>query len=183
MSDGMLEFDHGVVMLDGVKLPGIFKNQSIVGSVRFDTAKTGDLSGSVKTPRGWEASDITLALELISDEQTAPYTAGNNCYDKLARINAIFKGYDNGSNPKVYEVDNAHVIARGISHVVFAGLSSRESHQDDVIQVTLNFVEYRPPAQIAEKRVLATDTAAQAAPTAKSTGTAAPDKTIMVDVS
>ncbi|NDY73988.1 hypothetical protein DO021_19660 [Desulfobacter hydrogenophilus] len=183
MSDGLLEFGHGAVLLDGTELPGIFKSQAIAGSVRFDTAKPDGLSGTAKTPLGWEDADITLVIDLISDSQTRPYIAGSNCYDKLNQINAIFKGYDNGSNPKVYEVDNAHVLARGISHVVFSGLYSRESARDDIIQVTLNFVEHTPPVQVAEKRVVGSDAATEAAPAATTTSAAAPDETIMVDVS
>lgn len=181
MADGSLQFDHGVVILGGVELPGIFKNQSIAGSVRFDTAEPTGLSGSVKTPLGWEDADITLVIELISDEQMSPYVAGSNCYEKLAQIDAIFRGYDNGTNPKVYEVDNAHALARGISQVVFAGLQSRETQRDDVIQVSLNFIEHVPAVQPAEKQVIATDSAVSA-PVDTSSGTAEANESIMVDV-
>lgn len=183
MADGILQFDHGVVKLDGVELPGIFKNQSIAGSVRFDTAEPTGLSGAVKTPLGWEDADITLVIELVSEGQTSPYVEGRNCYEKLGQIDAIFRGYDNGGNPKIYEVDNAHVLARGISQVVFAGLQSRETQRNDVIQVTLNFIEHMPAVQAAEKQVAATDSAVAAAPVDTSSGTVEADESIMVDVS
>ncbi len=183
MADGTLQFGHGVVKLDGIELPGIFVNQSIAGSVRFDTATPTGMSGAAKTPLGWDDADITIVVELISDEQLPPYAAGRSCYDKLAQIDAVFRGYDNGKNPKVYDVDNAHVLARGVSQVVFAGLQSKETEDDDVIQVTLNFVEHMPAVRIAEKRVAATDNAVTAAPAAVPSGDVKPDESIMVDVS
>jgi hypothetical protein len=76
-------------------------------------------------------------------------------------------------------VDNAHAVARGISQVVFSGLESRETDEDDVMLVTLFFVEHVPPVQTAEKRVTGSD---EAVIPEDSTVSAEPDDKIMVDV-
>jgi hypothetical protein len=181
MSDGILTFDHGIISLNGVDVPGIIKNQVIKGSVRFDTAEPDGHSGTVRTPLGWEDSDIILVVELISEEQTAPYIGSGSCYEKLARINQIFKGKDNGANPNVYEVDNPHANARDIHQVIFSGLQSIETDEDDVIEVHMNFVEHLPFDQVSEKQVTASDTAFESDPLAYE----APglDDSIMVDIS
>ena len=159
MPDGLLKFDHGIISLNGVEVPGILKNQVIKGSVRFDTADPDGHSGTVRTPLGWEDSDIVLVVELISGEQTTPYTGSESCHEKLARINRIFKGKDNGANPNVYEVSNPHANARGIHQVVFSGLQSTETDEDDVIEVNMSFVEHLPFEQVPEKQVATADKA------------------------
>jgi len=182
MSDGLLKFDHGIISLNGVDMPGIMKNQAIKGSVRFDTAEPDGHSGTVRTPLGWEDSDITLVVELISGEQTAPYTGSGSCYEKLARINRIFKGKDNGANPNVYEVNNPHANARDIHQVVFSGLQSTETDEDDVLEVHMNFVEHLPFEQIPEKQVATADKAF-ASDNNPHEQNPDPDESIMVDVS
>jgi hypothetical protein len=148
MSDGLLTFDDGIVQLAGARIPGILKSLSIAGQVRFDEAEQDGLSGKVKVPMGWTDADITLVVELTTE-------SGLDCYDKLAQINATFKGTDNGGNPKVFDVVNRHAIARGIERVVFAGLGSRETDEDDVILADLAFVEHVPPVTKIEERVSA----------------------------
>ncbi|OIQ51035.1 hypothetical protein BerOc1_02980 [Pseudodesulfovibrio hydrargyri] len=143
--DGMLTFSHGEVRLGSKLVPGILKSLSVRGSVVFAEAERDGLSGKTKTPKGWDDSAISLTVELLTDE--------TSCYDKLAALDALFRGHDNGANPRVLDVANAHVTARGIERVVFAGLDSSETDQDDVIQASLKFTEHRPPIIKAEKRV------------------------------
>jgi len=138
MGDGVLTFDHGRIELGGVEVDGILKTLSIRGAVRFDEAEQDGISGTVKTPMGWEDADITMTMELLTDDET-------DCYARLARLSELFQGYDNGGNPKVYEVVNVHALARGIRQVVFAGLESSESDMDDVMLVVMSFVEHNPP--------------------------------------
>ncbi len=175
--DGLLTFEDGQVTLGGVLIPGEFKGQSVRGSVRFDQAKRDGESGKVKTPMGWEDADISLQVELLSE-------AGSTCYDKLTELNALFKGVDNGGNPKVYSVVNAHYLARGVSQVVFAGLNSTETDQDDVIACTLNFIEHMPAVVKKEEQVIASDQAEGASQISTPAADAepAPDDKIMVDV-
>jgi hypothetical protein len=147
---------------------------TIRGAVRFDKAEQDGLSGKTLTPLGWEDADIVLVLELLTDKKST-------CYDKLTDLEVIFKGYDNGGNPNVYEINNSHVDARGISKVVFSGLESSETDGDDLIVATLLFAETEPAIVEVEKPVIASDQA---------TGTPAPatsadvesDPPIMVDM-
>ena len=188
MYDGILSFEHGDVRLGNSLVPGILKSLSIAGRVRFDEAKQDTMSGKVKIPHGWEDSDIHIELELVTDDNFFPENSGNKttkkttCYDKLSALSAIFRGHDNGGNPKVYDVINAHARARGIDQVVFAGLDSSETDGDDVIVASLNFVEHNPPVQKKEKQIVASDKAKGGNTTPKAT-TAKPvqNKAIMED--
>lgn len=180
MSDGRMTFENGNIRLNGSLIPGILKNLVIKGAVRFDTAEPDGHSGTIRTPLGWEDSDIILVVELLSDAQIKPYTGSGTCYDKLAAINGIFKGRDNGANPKIYEVDNAHANARDIHQVIFSGLQSIETDEDDVLEVHMNFVEHLPYEQVAEKQVSVSDKAFTGTTPADDPE---PDSKIMVDVS
>lgn len=180
MVDGCLTIDHGRITLNGAAVPGILKSQAIKGAVRFDTAEPDGHSGTVRTPLGWEDADVVLVVELISGAQTAPYTGSDTCYEKLARIDRIFKGSDNGGNPKVYDVVNPHITARGIDQVVFSGLQSMETDKDDVLEIHMNFVEHLPFIQTREARVASSDKAYAPSPAGQE---AEPDPAIMVDIS
>lgn len=184
MYDGILKFEHGEVRLGKKLVPGVLKSLSIAGLVRFDEAKPDTMSGKVKTPHGWEDSDIHIELELVTDDDFFPKRDGKKttCYDKLASLSAIFRGQDNGGDPKVYDVINTHARARGIDQVVFAGLDSRETDEDDVIVASLKFVEHNPPAQKKEKQIVVSDKAKGGNTTPKAT-TAKPvqNKAIMED--
>ena len=138
MSDGYLTIDHGQVHLGGQRVPGVLVTMEIGNEVRFDTAEADNLSGKKKTPMGWEDSVITIELDLITEE-------GSTCYDKLALLNGVFKGMDNHSNPKVFDIVNAHVLARGVDQVVFRQLRSKEDNEFDVVRAVLYFDEHNPP--------------------------------------
>lgn len=176
MPDGILSFEHGEIRLAGVLLPGVLKSLSVRGQVRFDEAEQDGLSGKAKVPMGWEDSDITITIELLSDENS-------NCYDKLGEVDANFKGTDNGTNPAIYTVANEHLSARNIYRVVFNGLESQETDEDDVILASLSFVEHIPVITKAEERTVAADKAK--GETAPSTTTKEPeaDATIVKDQS
>jgi hypothetical protein len=152
MSDGYLIFDDGLVKLGDEEVPGILKSLAVRGSVRFDEAERDGLSGKVKTPMGWEDADVCLVVELLTDENS-------DCYDKLSDLNALFVGADNGGNPKVYDVVNRHLQARGLERVVFAGLESMESDRDDVMFCAMSFTEHTPVMVEAERRVVASQKA------------------------
>lgn len=146
MADGYLTFADGELRLGGDLLPGILTGRTVRGMVRFDEAETDGLSGTTKTPLGWEDADIMVMLDLLSDDQS-------DCYTKLTSINAVFKGTDNGSNPKVFTVTDRHLRARGVDQVVFKGLDSTEDDQEDTISVVLSFVEHVPVVVRQEKQV------------------------------
>jgi len=175
MVDGILSFGDGQLTLAGRIVPGILQSMTVAGQVRFDQAEQDGMSGKVKVPMGWEDADITLVVELLTEE-------GSTCYDKLAALSRIFKGTDNGGNPKIYDVVNTHALARGIERVVFSGLSSQETDQDDVIAANLSFVEHVPPVTKVEERQAAKAKTAAGAP---ATTAADPklDRLLMVDLS
>ncbi len=170
MSDGRLTIDHGEVRLGGTLVPGVFAGMDVADSVRFDEAGLDNISGKKKIPMGWKDSLLTLDLDLLTDDTT--------CYEKLASLNAIFKGMDNNSNPKVYDIVNAHAAARGVEQVVFETLRSMEGSKDDVIRIMLDFVEHNPPTIPPEFRSSANNSSA---PQLDGSGDVAADEAITAD--
>ncbi len=150
-STTLLTFANGQVTLGGELLPGIFRDVSVRCDIRFDEAEEDARSGSTKTPLGWNDSDIDLSLDLLTDDDST-------CYKKLRSLNSIFKGYDSNGNPKVYTVASSHVSARGITKIVFSGLSSRESDRDDMISCRLSFQEYKPAVVKVESKKTSSST-------------------------
>jgi len=140
-----LTWEHGEVRLAGELLPGALKHLSIRGLVRFDEAEQDGMSGKTRTPLGWEDADVVIIVDLLTD-------SGSTCYDKLTALDAKFRGQDDQGNPLVLDVVNAHLAARGVDQVVFSGLDSSETDQDDVIQASLSFTEYRPAVVAVEER-------------------------------
>jgi hypothetical protein len=168
MFDGYLSFEDGEVKIGGMLLPGLFVTQRVSAGVRFDKSHHDNQSGKRKIPLGWEDADVTLTLNLTCDDQ-------GDCYSKLMAINGIFKGPDAGANPRIFEVTNRHLRARGVSKVVFAGLESNEDNQTDEILVTLSFTEHLPAIVKREKQVNASKAAVGAPPPAvKATPAASP---------
>jgi hypothetical protein len=139
MGSAYLEFMHGEITLDGEPLPGILKSLRISGNVQFDDGDVDARSGKNRTNMGWEDADIVAVVELLSDEN-------QNCYAKLALLNYVFQSMDENANPKIYTVLNSHFIGRRVSDVIFAGMSSWETDEDDVIEAELHFVEHEPYA-------------------------------------
>ncbi len=170
MADAVLSFAHGAIFLDGICLPGLLTSLSVRGQVRYDLAEQDGLSGKTKTPLGWEDDSIILSLALTSEDEST-------CYDKLRIINGWFSGQDSSGNPMVLRVANPHLLARGISEVVFDGLESSETDQDDIINASLKFSEHNPPVVKTEVRAAATG----AAPST-SAAEVDVDQRLMVDV-
>ena len=148
MSSGIISFWDGVIVLDGLPLPGILRDLRISGSVKTDKADPDGMSGEVKTPMGFSDARIVARLDLLSD----PFT---NCYLKLAALNAIFRSVDEGANPKIYTVASSHILARSVRQVMFSSLDSAESDRDDVISVTCTFTEHNPAETKKEAQVAA----------------------------
>lgn len=143
--DGRLTFDHGVIRLGSEEVPGILTRLRVGDRVRYDEAEDDSLSGHTRTPMGWEDSDVVATLRLTTDDEAT-------CYERLARLNRMFRGYDNGGNPRVLDVSNPHLAARGVSQVVFNQLDSSESNRSDTVTVTLKFTEHIPPIREVERR-------------------------------
>ena len=143
----LLTWEDGVVKIDGQELPGELVDLSIDCRVRFDEQEVDAQSGKKRTPMGWEDSEIGLSLCLTTDEY------GDDCYDKLTVINGIFRSHDAQANPKIFTVDNRHLLARGVNELIFSGLSSSETEDDDTIVASLSFVENNPPVVKTETNV------------------------------
>ena len=158
--DGLLTFEDGEVRLGGVLLPGILVAMTVNAGVRFDRAERDHMSGKNKIPLGWEDADIKLTLDLICDEL-------GDCYEKLTIINRNFKSGDQGANPKIYNIVNRHLRARGVSRVVFSGLQSDEDDQSDMIRVVLAFSEHLPAVVKREKQANAAKSTSGSAPVTK----------------
>jgi len=174
MQNNLLTWADGEVKLGGELLPGIFLDQSVRGSVRFDQSEKDAQSGKHKVPLGYQDADISITLELVCDES-------GDCYSKLTQINKVFRA-DQKANPQVYSVGNRHCQARGIRNVVFSGLDSFESSEEDVITAILSFVEHLPPVIRREKQVTAAKSAAAKAGTAPAVkATPAPAPAVVSD--
>lgn len=172
--DGRLTFEDGQVSLGGAALPGILVSQSVRGQVRFDEAEQDGLSGKTRMPMGWEDAEVVLVMDLLTDD-------ASDCYDKLAKLDAVFRGADTKANPKVYDVANRHLLARSINRVLFSGLESSETDEDDVIRCSLAFVEHKPPVVRQEERVAAKD-AKDAASVSTAPTVSAAEPSLAVDV-
>lgn len=175
-SSAILNFDDGRVVLAGEELPGLLVRLSVGGEVRFDESKADGLSGKKRTPIGWEDAAVSLDLDLLTDDD-------GSCYDKLAKLDRLFKGGGAHAAPKVLGVVNRHLRARGVSRVVFSGLSSRETNSDDTILASLTFKEHVPPVVKSEERAVKAKTPADgsAGPGGPSAPAANP-KTISIDL-
>jgi hypothetical protein len=143
----LLTWEDGVVKIDGQELPGILFDLSVDCRLRFDEQDVDAQSGKKRTPLGWEDAEVGISLNLTTEDD------GDDCYDKLAVINGIFRSHDARANPKVFNVDNRHLLARGVSELIFSGLSSVESEEDDSIVASLSFVENNPPVIKTESKV------------------------------
>ena len=153
-----LRFEDGNVELGGKLLPGILVSQQIGCAVKIDTAQVEGQAQKTQTPLEWDNAGIALCLDLLTDDDS-------DCYDKLADLNRIFKGKDNGHFAQIYAVTSRHARARGLDKMIFSGLASDETDQDDVIRVSLTFVEYLPP-QAARKAAGIAVAGASGSPTA-----------------
>jgi len=151
MYKGYLTFEDGRIFIENYELNGIIKDLNITGKIRFDSAQTDSLSGTKKTPMGWEDATISIQLELTTDEDSS-------CYEKLNNINNIFMGQDDDGNPKVLKIYNKHTQARNVDDVIFSSLESQESDIDDIILVKLNFIEFLPVIVETEKKEILSNT-------------------------
>lgn len=176
----LLTWEDGLVKIDGESLPGELYDLQVNCEVRFDEQKVDGASGQKRTPQGWDDAQVTLTLALITEAD------GPDCYDHLTAINKIFRGHDGQANPKVYEVANRHLLARGVTTLIFSGLASSETEEDDQMFAILSFVENNPPVVKTEKAVSKSAFEASKKPPAVNPagadGKGAAEKVIVVDV-
>jgi len=142
-----LTFENGQISLGDSLIPGILTQMKIKNSVIFDNFSIDSISGTKKIPMGFSDSDISVSMDLLTDDDMT-------CYDRLAEVNRIFKAVDEDANLIIYTILNFHCAARGIQKVYFSGLNSQETDQDNIIAVTLSFIEYIPDVVKKEEFVL-----------------------------
>lgn len=137
--------DFGQVKLGKTLLPGAFAGMDIQGQVRVDDLTIAGQSGSSKQPLGFEDAKISLEIRLLTDEEST-------CYDKAEQIVQIFQAVDSAAKPFIYRIVNKHTALWKIKEVVFEGLRTKETNQDDTLIASLEFTEYRPVLVAKEKR-------------------------------
>ncbi|MDD5106039.1 MAG: hypothetical protein PHC49_10530 [Desulfuromonadaceae bacterium] len=175
--DMFLSFEDGEVKLGGETLPGIFVSMTTNAGVKFDRAERDAMSGKAKVPMGWDDTEVKITLSLLCDQDEATEEI-STCYDKLKIINKFFKNSEGPKkpHPKIYNIDNRHLQARGVTRLVFYGLQSDEDDQSDEIRAVLTFVEHVPA--VVKRETAASPASPSAAPkTAKKDPPAAPSIT------
>ncbi len=148
-SENELDIEDGDLHINGTLMPGVFKNQTVNGQVRFDRTKMSGVSGTVKMDMGYDDQTVVITLELLTDDD-------GTCYEKLRIINDAFYEVDEVFRPLVLRVNNEHLYARGIDMVKFTNFSSQETDQEDVLLCTLSFEEYEP-LQVKREKMLAAE--------------------------
>jgi hypothetical protein len=158
-SDTWLTFEDGEVCLNGELLPGILVCIDVNAGVRFDKAERDSMSGKAKIPMGWDDTQVRITMDLLCDyvEIEGGHRSYTSCYDKLYIINDHFKSVESGQKPqpKIYNITNRHLHSRGVTRMIFYGLESHETDQEDVIQVVMTFVEHVPAVVKREKQAIA----------------------------
>jgi len=142
-----LIFENGEITLGDTLIPGIMTQVRIKNELIFDDFSIDSMSGNKKTPMGYSDADISVSMDLMTDDTLS-------CYDRLSAVNKLFKTVDENANTIVYTVLNSHCAARNIQKVYFSRLDSSESDQNDIITIDLSFVEYKPDVVKKEELVL-----------------------------
>lgn len=137
---GILKISDGFIYLDNQKIDGILVGSDVGTSIIFDDTSLLGKDGKVPIPLGWDDASISFNLALLTDETLT-------CYDRLRRLNSIFRKVDKDGNPVVYSISNRHLRSRGIKSVVFSELSSSESNENDVISASLVLKEFSSPSE------------------------------------
>ncbi|MDK2903500.1 MAG: hypothetical protein PWQ93_1419 [Clostridiales bacterium] len=122
--------NFGNVMLNNMKLPGIFESLDIDDGVNVDNEN----NTKSKQYNGYKGATITIKMRLLTDDTST-------CYDKAKQLHGLFKS---GGSPKVYSLVNRHAAARGITSIVFTQLRTSESNEDDTMTADITFDEHAP---------------------------------------
>ena len=139
------------------KLPGILESIEVGGALKMKETSMQGQSGKQKEVDGWNDADVSIKLTLIDDP-------GNKKtrFDYLKVIVGIFKKMDKNGKPEVFTVTHPFINAWGVKQLILSDLKTSESRGRNKISVSLEFVEYKIIAALAQER-----TAAAASATAK----------------
>lgn len=136
--------EFGNVRLDDADLPGIFTSLEISQDVELDEQEVKGRSGKSKQIVGYGDATISLTLTLTSDDDMT-------CYEKLEKIQAKFRSTDSAARPKIMNIYNVHVSARGVEKVIFKSFSTSEA-LGDIITATMTFEEYIPFVPVSKEK-------------------------------
>ncbi|MEM4711167.1 MAG: hypothetical protein QXL18_04420 [Candidatus Woesearchaeota archaeon] len=120
-------------------LPGIVESISIGGSIIYEKQETDD-KNKRKVLLGYDDKTISITLKLFSEKINGETI---DIYNQLAKLEKLFKKSEN-SVPQIYTFIHPMAKARGISKVLFQKLESSESIDKNIINVTIDFIEFTP---------------------------------------
>lgn len=135
----------GRIRLGSSELPGVYTSLEIGQSVKLDKQDVPGQSGAKKQVTGYEDATVSITLLLYSDDE-------KTCFDKLRKVQALFRKTDRSAKPEVMRLLNEHTEARGIDKVLFVDFRSSDTNENDLIEATLEFEEYIPVLAVAKEK-------------------------------
>lgn len=127
----------GRIRLGSLELPGVYTSLEIAQAVKLDKQDVPGQSGARKQVTGYEDATVSITLLLYSDDE-------ETCFDKLRKIQSVFRRTDRSAKPEVMRLLNEHTEARGIDKVLFVDFRSSDTNENDLIEATLELEEYIP---------------------------------------
>ena len=107
--------------------------------VRIDEATVPGRSGKAKQAVGYQDSDITIGLELYSDDD------GQTALQKYAVLQDAFRKRDDADSlPRVFSIQSPLTDACRIQTVLFKGLEISDAEGTDQLQVAVSLTEFEP---------------------------------------
>ncbi len=146
----MIFVDDSTIKIGGTVLPGLCKSLEIKTDAKVEEQEVEGSSAKPKQAVGYEDAKITIEL-ILAD---GPVLTKE---EKLQQIQNLFRraGQD---KPSVHQIVNIHTSKRGVSRVIFKGLSTKETNKKDEITASMEFWEYVPMTITASKKTSEKDT-------------------------
>lgn len=132
----MIYVEDNCIKVGGTMLPGLFKSLEVTGSALVEEQEVEGSSVKPKQATGYEDTKVNIELVLYD-------TSGETALQKLARIHNIFQP-PGQTVPQVLDIVEEQLAARGVSRVIFKGLTSKQDNKAQQITATLTFWEYIP---------------------------------------
>jgi len=126
--------ENGIIKLGDTTLAGVFQSLSINGDIIVDSNSSPTSNLPRKVMRGYNDKTVSLSLLLLP-------TDNKSVYEHLEDLEILFRNEENHT-PKVFNIVNPHTMARNIDTVIFTSLSSSESSENEMIEVSLSFEEF-----------------------------------------
>lgn len=126
-------------------LPGIFESVEVDGSAKLDEVEIQGSKKKATQATAYEPVRIKLNLNLTTDEQKA--------VDKLRTIAKVFRPSRQQEKPKPYRMICEEVQAYDVHEVILYAIKSRRTNLDDIIYVSLEFIEHNSITVPAQKTV------------------------------